>query len=291
MKKKKPAPDARRAVLEGYKKVGSVFIPPIVHRTGPLNYVSWASQILPELIWWDVLIDRVSNRFAAKVGEEIGKYFKGGGDRRWWAFISDYAHLGADDINRLKEHLSNARVLDDFLDSLVDFLNLYPECPISNFLANPPTGIVDTNYLSRFENRMNGLESKRSRNGVLVQAQAVYMGFVLGKFRVARGIALADFPEVERYPTTERSTQVGAAVCAAVNMFAGTSLPKYRRRVGAILLAAEPRIAATEFRRAGKPMKIDDQIGELVDAIETRIRQELRVRCEHTARFPRTGSL
>jgi hypothetical protein len=229
VRKKKPASNRKKAVLDGYKKVGSVFIPPIVHRIGSLDYVSWASHTLPELIWWDVLIDRVSNRFAAKVGEEIGKYFKGArGDRRWWAFISDYSHLGADDINRLKEHLSNARVLDEFLEGLVDFLNLYPECPISKLLATRPTGIVDTSYLSRFESRMNGLEIKRSRNAVLVQAQAVYMAFVSGKFRVARGMALADFPEVERYPTTERSKQVGAAVCATVNMFVGTGLPKYQ---------------------------------------------------------------
>jgi hypothetical protein len=229
VKKKKPASNAKKAVLEGYKKVGSVFIPPIVHRTGPLDYTSWASQTLPELIWWDVLIDRASNRFAAKVGEEIGKYFKdAGGNRSWWTFISDYGRLGPDDINRLKEHMSNAGVLDQFLTSLVDFLNLYPECPISKFLDNKPTGMVDTTYLSRFESRMNVLEDKRSRNAVLVQAQAVYMGFVSGKLYVKRGMAIADFPEVEHYPATERSKQVGASVCATVNMLAGTSLPKYQ---------------------------------------------------------------
>lgn len=229
MKKKKPVSKAKKTVLQGYKKVGSVFIPPIVHQIGALDYISWASQTLPELIWWDVLIDRVSNRFAAKVGEEIGKHFKdAGGNGRWWAFISDYAHLGADDINRLKEHMSNAGVLDQFLENLVDFLNLYPDCPISKFFDKPPTGIVDTNYLSRFESRMNVLENKRSRNGVLVQAQAVYMGFVSGKLHVARGLVLADFPEVERYPATELSKKVGASVCATVNMSAGTSLPRYQ---------------------------------------------------------------
>jgi hypothetical protein len=183
---------------------------------------------MPELIWWDVLIDRVSHRFAVKVGEEIAKHFKTRDKRKcWWAFISDYASLGTDDMHGLKEHLKQANVLAQLMESLVDFLNLYPECPISRFLDQPPTDVVDVGYLQRFENRMRELEDKRSRSGVLVQAQAIYMGFVLGKLHVKRGLALADFPEVEKYPATELSKQVGASVCATVNMLAGTMLPKY----------------------------------------------------------------
>jgi hypothetical protein len=60
-----------------------------------------------------------------------------------------------------------------------------------------------------------------------IQAQAIYLGFVLGRLHVKRGLALADFPEVEHYPDTEKSLAVGASICAAVNMLAGTTLPKY----------------------------------------------------------------
>jgi hypothetical protein len=232
VKKRKSGPEAKKAIREDYKKVGTTFIPPLVHRTGPVDYISWASHTLPELVWWDVLAARASDRFAATVAGEIGKCFKDTeGHKRWWAFISDYAQAGSDDINRLKEHLARAGVLVQFLESLADFLNLYPQCPISRLLDNPPTGVADVSYLARFESRMNDLENKRSRNGVLMQAQVVYMGFVLGKLHVKRGLALADFPEVERYPTTDRSKQVGASICAAVNMLAGTSLPKYQEDV------------------------------------------------------------
>lgn len=228
MKKKKQERRANRKVLDGYTKIGTTFVPPMVHRVGPWEYTSWSSQTLPELIWWDVLIDRVSLRFATKVAEEIAKYFKTKDNREcWWAFISDYVRLGTDDMHGLKEHLKQANVLAQLMESLADFANLYPECPISRFLDQPPTSIVDVGYLQRFENRMKDLENERSRDGVLVQAQAIYMGFVLGKLHVKRGLALADFPEVEKYPATELSKQVGASICAAVNMLAGTMLPKY----------------------------------------------------------------
>lgn len=228
MKKKKQAQEKDKKVLADYKKVGTTFVPPMIHRVGPWDFTSWSSQTLPELIWWDVLIDRVSHRFAATVAGEIAKYFKAKDKNKcWWAFISDYAQLGADDTRDLKEHLKRANVLGQLIESLVDFLNLYPACPISRFLDQPPTGVVDTGYLQRFTDRMRELENKRSRSGVLVQAQAIYLGFVLGKLHVREGLALADFPEVEKYPSTELSKQVGASICASVNMMAGNMLPKF----------------------------------------------------------------
>ena len=228
MKKGKRPRNKSRRVLGDYKKIGTTFIPPMVHQVGPWDYISWASQTMPELVWWDVIIDRLSHRFAAHVAEEIAKYVKTKGNgHRWWAFISDYARLDPENVDGLKEHMRQANVLSDLRESLLDFLNLYPECPISLFLDQAPAGVVDTSYLDRFENRMRDLEDKRSRRGVLVQAQAVYMGFILGKLHVREGLALADFPEVEHYPTTERSRDVGASICATVNMLAGTELPKY----------------------------------------------------------------
>jgi hypothetical protein len=221
VKKKNQPPQKGNRVLRSYRKVGAKFVPPMLQGF-QFDYVSWSSHIMPELIWWDVIADRVSHRFAAKVAEEIGKYFKGKDDRdHWWAFISDYSHLSEDRATGLREHLSQGT------ESLTDFLNLYPSCPISKLLDWRPSGIVDVGYLLRFEDRVRELEDKRSRNGVLIQAQAVYLGFVLGRLFVKEGLALADFPEVEHYPNTEKSLAVGASICASVNMLAGKMLPKY----------------------------------------------------------------
>lgn len=74
---------------------------------------------------------------------------------------------------------------------------------------------------------MRELEHKRSRNAVPTQANAIYRGFVLERLFVQKGLSMADFPEVEHYPETERSLQVGASICASVNMIAGTMLPNY----------------------------------------------------------------
>ena len=228
MNENKRPKDASENVLGDYKRIGSTFVPPMIHRVGPMDHTSWLSQTLPELIWWDVIIDRASLRFATKVAEEIAKHFKPSDPReRWFAFSSDYAQLGPEDIDSLKEHLKGENLLADLTEVLTDFVDLYPAWPLSRLFDAPPTGIIDTDYLRHFGDRMRELEDKRSRNGVLIQAQPIYMGFVLGKLYVRKGLALADFPEVAKYPSTKLSKQVGASICAMVNGLAGTMLPKF----------------------------------------------------------------
>ncbi len=215
-------------VLEFYRKIGPHFVPPMLQMF-QFDYVSWLSQIMPELVWWDVLIDMGSLRFAARVAEEIAGYFKQANNREhWWAFLSDYSALPEESAHKVAERLVKVDLLTDLQACLSDFLNLYPACPITRILDVRPSGLVDIAYLSQFEDRLRVLEHKRSRDGVLVQTQAVYMALVSGHLRVGQGLALADFPEVIRYPETERSLQVGASICATVNMLASDALPKFR---------------------------------------------------------------
>lgn len=225
MKKKKTP--ANKKVLADYKQQGSTFIPPMTHKLGQMKNTSYARQTLPELIWWDVLAEEVSPQFAIDVASAIGEHFKERKEKHWWAFITDYRALNESEFENLKRHLDSKKMLKPLQNALDDFLQLYPECPLALFLPRKPAGAIDINYLKRFEERFDLLGDKRSRAGVLMQAQAVYLGFAMDRLKVFKGLALADFPEVTNYPSTERSKQVGAAICAQVNMMAGMMLPDY----------------------------------------------------------------
>lgn len=76
-------------------------------------------------------------------------------------------------------------------------------------------------FLETYEARLDELLDKRSRSAVLMQAIPIYMGFVQERLKVAPGLALADFPEVSKYPSTQRSKEVGASICASINMLIG----------------------------------------------------------------------
>jgi hypothetical protein len=54
-----------------------------------------------------------------------------------------------------------------------------------------------------------------------MQANGVYIAFVTGKLQVARGLSLANFPAIEKYPETEESRRVASGVRMVVNMFIG----------------------------------------------------------------------
>ena len=218
-----------KKVLQNYKKVGSKFIPPITHQLGPIKPISYGRQILPELIWWDVIIDKESHKFAADLAVAIATYFKEQEDTStFWGFVSDYSKLNEDEFTSLKKSLNDNRMLERLQNALADFLELYPECPLVGFFDCHPHGGVDISYIDRFEKRYAEAEDKRSRAGILIQSQVVYMGFAIGKFRVFEGLALADFPEIEKYPETELSLKVGASVCATVNLFSEQMLPDYQ---------------------------------------------------------------
>ena len=63
-----------------------------------------------------------------------------------------------------------------------------------------------------------------ARRGVLatrVQATAIYFEFLAGTLKATRGTSLTDFPEVEKYPDTEKSKEVAASVRASVNFLYG----------------------------------------------------------------------
>lgn len=215
-------------VLKSYRKVGSRFVPPMLQMF-QFEDVSWLSQTMPELVWWDVLIEQASLRFAAHVVEIIATYFKQMNNHdHQWSFLSDYSDMPEETAHGLAESLTKAGMLYEIQACLSDFLDLYPACPIARVLDLHPTGIVDIGYLAEFEERLRVLENKRSRDAVLVQAQAVYMGFASERLHVMEGLALADFPQIVNYPGTERSVEVGASICATVNMLAGNNLPKFR---------------------------------------------------------------
>ena len=56
---------------------------------------------------------------------------------------------------------------------------------------------------------------------MMVQATAIWLAFDAEVLKVSSGLALASFPEIERYPTTELSRKVGGSIRAMLNGFFG----------------------------------------------------------------------
>ena len=59
-------------VLADHFRNGKTFIPPFLHQIPGMTNVNWSQELLPELIWLALLIDRHGFERALEMGSELG---------------------------------------------------------------------------------------------------------------------------------------------------------------------------------------------------------------------------
>jgi len=218
----------RQEVLEDHKRIGKRFIPPFLYQIGPLSEVSWVDEIMPELIWISLLIDRYGYRQGVKLALQLSKSAIGAYKSEkceFFAWVSSFERLSEEEREILVRNLEGLGVLSDISAGLRPLLSLYPDCPLS-FLADHPIHPAD-NDLDLMKNIVEKLYARRDVFATRVQATAIYFAFVAGCLKVAEGTGLADFPEVEKYPDTEKSKQVAASVRASLNGLYGEARDRH----------------------------------------------------------------
>jgi hypothetical protein len=76
--------------------------------------------------------------------------------------------------------------------------------------------------MTRMMSLVSSLFRRNDRDPMIIRATATWLAFDAGKLKVSEGLALAQFPEIERYPDTELSRRVGSGVRATLNMLIGS---------------------------------------------------------------------
>jgi hypothetical protein len=212
----------RRKVLGDHQRIGKRFVPPFLYQVGPLSEVSWINEIMPELIWLGSLIDEHDYRRGIALGLQLSKAAKSAYHSEKcesFAWISDYARLSEAQRQLVIEKLKATSALSDIKTGLGSLLALYPDCPL-RFLADDR--IPSTKYdLDRMKSVVERLYARRDLFATWVQSTAVYYVFVAGCLKAVKGTSLANFPEIEKYPSTEESKRVASSVRATVNLLYG----------------------------------------------------------------------
>jgi hypothetical protein len=216
----------RKQVLADHEKrnKGKLLVPPLIAEVGPFSYVPWIDSIIPETVWIGLLQEvfgehegtALATHLAKTTSEVAGKNHDG-----FFVGASEYAGLAEKEKAAVRESLSASGKLILIQASLFPLLHFYPVCPFS-FLARE--GCQQDNpalALETLKHVLNGLFDKQTRRAVMVQATVVYIAFLSGRLKVAEGLSLAHFPEIEKYPTTEMSCRVAAAARCALFTFFG----------------------------------------------------------------------
>lgn len=210
----------KKPVLPDHQQIRKRLIPPLMQG---INYqeISWRKQLIPELVW----LALINNRYGYMEGAELAlalpksveEATKNHPMGAWFVTVSSYTQLSIEEKKKTVELLRSKNVFDQYRIALLPLIYFYPYCPLS-FLFNLETiKEIDTGDLEEIKKALESISDRRSVEATFIQANAVYIGFTVGKLVVSPNVSLARFPEVQYYPNTEVSKQVAANIRAMVN--------------------------------------------------------------------------
>lgn len=223
-----PASQEENGILSDHKREGKRFIPPLAQLgTTP---ISWVQTLLPELIW----IGLLNHKFGLSIGAElslglsraVAEIVPHAPDARWPIAISTFVQPETSHRERLLEELSKLGHLESLKTALLPLILFYPECPLKYLYSEPPAAKSQAELMTDFKTALAALFNRWEKPATLVQANAMYICFVSGKFKFFKGSLLEKFPEVAKFPDTEDSKMVASLVRASLNVQFGTPLYK-----------------------------------------------------------------
>lgn len=190
-----------------------------------MREISYVDLILPELLWLALLNDSYGLAKGAELGlalpKAVTKIESGSSSpRKWLALTSSYATL----TNEQKEQIVSALLSSDELEPLTQALSplvaFYPECPFTFLYRGQSPRVEDSKTsLVQFKAFLSNLFDKYDKPATLMQANAVYIAFVTDILKVAKGLALSNFPAIADFPETGESKRVAASIYATVSGF------------------------------------------------------------------------
>ena len=219
----------RKPVLPDHQRIGKRLIPPLMQE---INYqeISWGKQLIPELIW----LALINNRYGYMKGAELALALPKSAEEAtknhpmgaWFVTVSSYTQLSIEEKKKTVELLRRKNAFDQYRAALLPLIYFYPTCPLSFLFDLETKKEIDTGDLEEIKRVLESIFDRRSVEATFIQANAVYIGFTVGKLVVSPDVSLARFPEVQYYPNTEVSKQVAASIRAMVNTIFGIDVIK-----------------------------------------------------------------
>lgn len=214
-----------KKILGDHKKRGSILVTPFNHTLGPLGEVSWIKTMIPELLWIALIQRSHGHKRGVEIITHLARTVRAVAaptTHNAFASMSSYEALSTNDAKSVKDQLSETSSLSLIQESLTPLLSWYPFAPL-RCLFDEPAAQADAGSLSLLRDTVGHLYARDAFNPMMVQATAVWLAFDSGLLKVAKGLALASFPEIQNYPKTELSQKVGSGIRSGLNAFFGSS--------------------------------------------------------------------
>lgn len=210
------------SILSEHKRIGKKFIPQFIDKLGDVfEETSWIKQGIPELFWIALLNHRYGVKTGADLTLSIAKAARQSkSDGVWYGKASNFELLTKDQKDIVVNVLREQGKLSHITKVMDPFKALYPQSPLA-FLSSE--AVFKEKELEAFKHEMKEaialIYDKTSHEATFVQANGIYIAYVTGILQVTRGTNLKNFPEIEKYPSTEESKKIASFVRASINVF------------------------------------------------------------------------
>lgn len=203
--------------LADHKKIGKKFVPPLIAELGRFSEIRWVNDLVPEFVWLALLCDRHGLQTGTDLARRLALAAtdaRRAKRREWFALASAYAELEASERDTVVAKLEADGAAQQIREALSPLTAFYPECLLSFLSVDRPRSGDDS--LEDFKDVLVSIFDKWDTPGTFAQATAVYIAFVSDMLKVFKGLALANFPAIEDFPSTEESQRVASSVRSTV---------------------------------------------------------------------------
>lgn len=205
MSKRKKKPKKHR-VLEGHKRVGKRFIPPM--KQIPMSTsTSYVDDMLPELIWIGLINERVGYAPGARILEKVFlavSELKEEGQHGNFALISNYTCLSIEQKEKLIDSLKGQEVLEEIQNAVAPLILLYDDCPLK-FIGPTDNIISNEELVSRIKECVGKVINKYETPGIVLNGSMLLSRLVTGTIKFPADMDLPDFNTVITDPESEEA--------------------------------------------------------------------------------------
>ncbi len=204
----------KKQILQGHKKIGKRFIPPML-QIPKMNFnVTYVNDILPELVWIALLNELFGYIPSARIQQEIfvtAKDIQNQEIPQNFALISSYSTFTQEQKLALTESLNKKGILGKVQNAIAPLVLLYDECPIKFF--GPPENVYNKSELiDRLKVCLKKALNKYETPGIALYASMLLYRFVTKAIMLNSTIDLPDINSIFNSPDSEEAKRAAGFV-------------------------------------------------------------------------------
>jgi len=207
-----------KKVLDGYKKIGSKFIPPLL-QIGEYHEIHWVDDLVPELLWYSLLLLKLGFKRGVEVGTSVAKIahnvFRDSSPGNF-SFVSSFNLFNEDEQKNFIIKLKEEKLFEPLIDSISPLLILYPESPLK-FLNELCINSEREMCLKIIREAVEKSFNRRSQFSSIIQCNVEYVSHLIGKKHYHSKIKVPDFNKLISNFNSEEGQKVASFVRLGVN--------------------------------------------------------------------------